>query len=111
MNNIIWPVSVYAVLLILLGGLGYYQAGSLASLYAGGGFGIALLFSTYLLNQKNKKVQRAGAYLSLTFTILLTIVFAIRHSKTQGEIPAVLAVVSGFMLLYLLAKVLPYSKE
>lgn len=95
-----WSILVYGVLLIGLGTAGYYQAGSLMSLYAGGGFGVLLIISSLFIFAS----QKWGARMALVLTILLTGMFAYRYSVTGKAIPAVLAVLSGGMLLFLLAQ-------
>lgn len=111
MKKIVWPVLSYSVVLIGLGYLGYKEAASKVSLYAGVGSGMALLFSSLLLCCKDRLLQKIGAYLSLAITGMLTAVFAVRYSNTGKEFPAIFAVISGVMLLYLLLKVLPRSKD
>jgi uncharacterized membrane protein (UPF0136 family) len=48
--------------------------------------------------------KRWSAYTALGITIALTGLFAYRYSLTGKAIPAILAVISGGMLLFLLAQ-------
>lgn len=96
---------IYGVILIALGYMGYQQ-GSQISLYSGVGFGSLLLISAWLMFSHYK----VGSYMALIITILLTAIFAIRYSTTGKGLPAVLAVISGAMLLFLLAKTAKWKK-
>lgn len=92
-------VLTYGLLLIVLGILGYVKAGSAMSLYAGSGSGVILVFCAVLMHYKIS----FGSYASVFFTLLLTGMFAYRYTVTSKTLPALLAVLSGGMLLYLLA--------
>jgi uncharacterized membrane protein (UPF0136 family) len=94
-----WTVLLYALLLMGLAYWGYTQ-GSLVSLYSGMAFGFLLLLCSLLMFAE----VRWSAYIALSLTVLLTALFAIRYSMTGKDLPAILAVVSGGMLLYLLAQ-------
>lgn len=85
---------------MLLGYIGYLEAGSLISLWAGLCFGILLVFSALGMFAQ----QTLGVYVSLVTTILLTAVFSYRYALTGKNIPAILAVLSAGMLLFLLAR-------
>lgn len=100
-----WCVLIYGIILIGLGYLGYQQ-GSNISFYSGAGFGGLLVLSSLLMFANIK----AGSYIALAITILLTAIFAIRYSMTSKGIPAILAVISGAMLLFLLAKTAKWKK-
>lgn len=95
-----WVVLIYGLVLVGLGALGYYQSGSQISLYAGSGFGLLLVLAALLMFGQKKM----GAYSALTLTIALTSLFAIRYSMTGKSLPAILSVISGGMLLFLLAQ-------
>ncbi len=92
-------VLIYGMLLVFLGWLGYEQKGSLMSLIFGSGFG-ALLVICAIAMIYHKKV---GAYVAVVLTLLLTGMFAYRYTVTGFTNPAILCVLSGGMLLYLLA--------
>lgn len=95
-----WSVLSYGILLIILGIVGYYQAGSKMSLYMGSGMGVLLTFSAIAMFAK----QGWSFSVALLLTLLLTGMFAYRYSTTMKAIPALLSVLSGGMLLFLLAQ-------
>lgn len=101
-----WSVLVYGALLILLGFLGYTKAGSLISLYMGAGSGSLLVLSSFLIFGRVK----FGSYAATLLTLALTATFGIRYSLTHAEIPAIMAVLSGGMLLFLLAKTIRWKQ-
>ena len=101
-----WSVLIYGLLLIGLGYLGYYQAGSMISLYAGGGFGLLMVLCSLLMFGN----IRWGSYVALTFSVLLTALFSIRYSMTGKGLPATLAVLSAAMLLFLLAQTTKWKR-
>ena len=102
-----WSVLVYGILLIILGIYGYYQADSKISLYAGSGFGVLLTLASFGIFA-NQKWSAASA---LILTLLLTALFAIRYSTTGKAMPAILSVISGGMLLFLLAQAGAWKKS
>jgi uncharacterized membrane protein (UPF0136 family) len=89
-------VLVYSVLLIILGLVGYNK-GSAASLYAGSGIGLLLLFSSVALFLRKK----GGLYSALILTALLAGMGTFRYALTGKMIQAILAILSGGMLVYL----------
>lgn len=100
-KSLIWSVFIYGIFILLFGYLGYRQSASLISLYSGLGLGGILIFSSLLM-----ALERAeGAYLALIMTILLTGLFSYRYVATEKPIPAILAVASGGMLLFLLLRI------
>jgi len=99
------PVMIYGASLMILGYLGY-RHGSLASLYSGGGLGLILLLSSFAMLQ-HKKI---GGYGALIATIIATATFSIRYSITGKDLTAILAVVSGGMLLFLLVQLGKWRK-
>lgn len=101
-----WAVLIYGLILTLLGLWGYYSSGSTVSLYAGSGFGLFLMLCSFLMFAQKKQ----GSYAALTTTVLLTGLFAIRYSLTGKGLPAILAVLSGGMLLFLLAQTANWKK-
>ncbi len=101
-----WSVLIYGIVLICLGFYGYYDKGSLVSLYMGAGLGVLLIVSATLIYFH----FRWGAYMALALTLLLTATFAYRYSATTAAIPAVLSVISGGMLLFLLAQAGTWKK-
>lgn len=101
-----WPVLIYGILIIGLGYMGYHQFDSHISLYVGCGFGVLLVISSILMFFH----QRVGAYAALIFTLGLTATFAVRYSISGKGIMAILAVLSGGMLLFLLARTIHWKR-
>lgn len=98
-HSLSWSVLIYGCILILLGYWGYLQ-GSKVSLYSGGSFGLLLVISS-LFMFAGKKI---GFYGAILFTALLGLVFSIRYAFTGKSLPAILAVLSGAMFLFILLK-------
>ncbi len=96
-----WPVLVFGILLIVLGSLGYQKTGSAISLYVGCGMGAGILIGA--LGIFRGKIW--GANLALLLTLLLTATFAFRYTATGKIFPAMMSVLSGVMLMYLLGSV------
>ena len=101
-----WTVLIYALFLIALGYLGYHKSGSLMSLYSSLGFGFLLILCSLALFTHNK----LGAYMAVILTLVLTAIFAYRYTVAQKPMPAVMAVVSAAVLLYLLAQFAKWKK-
>lgn len=76
------------------------------SLYAGSGFGVLLTLSAIGIFFG----LRFSAGAALFLTLLLTALFALRYSTTGKSLPAVLSVLSGGMLLFLLAQAGTWKK-
>ena len=95
-----WIVLGYGLLLVILGYLGYQNAGSQASLAMGCGSGALVLLSAYLLFNGNK----IGTYLSIIMSALLTVTFLLRYSNSGKTLPGCLTVISGLMVIFLLAE-------
>ncbi len=96
----IWCILIYGLIILGLGCLGYVEAGSKASLWSGLGFGLLLILSALSMFSG----RTIGAYVSLGATILLTVVFAYRYSASGKGLPAILAILSAGMLLFLLIR-------
>jgi len=101
-----WTVLIYGLVIMGLGYTGYTQGKSMMSLYMGGGFGILLAISAVFMFMR----KRFASYAALILTLGLTATFATRYSMTGKGLPAILAVVSGGMLLYLLARTIHWKK-
>lgn len=101
-----WTVLIYGILIAALGYLGYSKGGSAVSLYAGFGFGALLALSSILMFFK----IRFGSYAALALTLALTATFAIRYSTTSKGMPAILAVLSAGVLLFLLARAVEWKR-
>ena len=101
-----WTVLVYGVIMIILGVLGYLS-GSTISLIAGAGSGVLVIISSaFMFSHK-----RWGAYVAAGLTLMLTLTFSIRYTITHKPLAAILAVLSGGMLLFLLARIAKWKKE
>jgi uncharacterized membrane protein (UPF0136 family) len=100
-----WTVFAYGMAMLILGIVGYWQ-GSLVSLIAGAGFGILLIISSrFMFSHK-----MSGIYAATAFTLFLTGTFSVRYTVTQKPFPAIMAVISGGMLLFLLAQIAKWKK-
>lgn len=97
---------IYGLFIILLGYWGYLKAISKISFYMGFCFG-GLLIVCSLLMFAGKKF---GGYAAIILTLVLTTTFGIRYSMTGKEVPAMMAVLSGGMLLFLLAKTAKWNR-
>ena len=102
-----WSVLCYALLLIILGALGFYFAGSQFSLIYGASSGFVLLLSAIAMFRNSKK----GAWFALFITLILTVLFSYRYSLTHTLIPALLAVISAIVLIILLARIAQKTKR
>lgn len=94
MQSII-AASLYGILSIIGGIIGYKSAGSKVSLISGIISGLLLLVAVYLQLQG----QTWGLTLAVIVTGILVIVFAIRLAKTRKFMPAGLMVVLGIAAL------------
>lgn len=102
-----WTVLAYGIVLICLGYIGYMHTGSKISLYSGSGFGILLILCSLAMFAKNK----LGAYIAIILTLFLTGIFAYRYTITERAIPAIFAVISGGMLLFLIAQIANWNRK
>lgn len=93
-------VTIYGFTILILGCVGFFQSGSKASLIAGLILGGLLLLSALSMSAG----QKMGAYAALIATVLLTAVFSYRYAVTGKELPGILAVLSGGMLLCFLVR-------
>ena len=96
----IWFILIYGIIILVLGYIGFRDSGSLPSLYSGLVFGGLLVLSSIGMFLG----QTIGAYVALGSTLLLTGVFCYRYAITGKGLPAILAVLSAGMLLFLLAR-------
>ncbi len=94
MQSII-AASLYGILSIIGGIIGYKSAGSKVSLISGTISGLLLLVAAYLQLQG----QTWGLTLAVIITAVLVVVFAIRLAKTRKLMPAGLMVVLGLVTL------------
>lgn len=94
MQSII-AASLYGILSIIGGIVGYRSAGSKVSLISGTISGLLLLVSAYLQLQG----QTWGLTISVIITSILVVVFAVRLGKTRKFMPAGLMVALGLAAL------------
>ncbi len=94
MQSII-AASLYGILSIIGGIIGYKSAGSKVSLISGTISGLLLLVAAYLQLQG----QTWGLTISLILTSILVVVFAVRLGKTRKFMPAGLMVALGLAAL------------
>ena len=91
-------VFVYGLLLIAAGLLGYFKGHSVPSLFSGLIFGSIILVCASNMHQHN----RLALYTALTTTVIATVLFAWRYSIGHRLSSAILALLSGAVLIYLL---------
>jgi len=101
-----WAVLIYGLILISLGYLGFHLHGSYISLYSGVGSGIFLIISSILMRAS----IQLGSYLALTISLLLTVTFSIRYTVAGKGVPAILAVLSACMFLFLLSQTTKWKR-
>ena len=86
-------VCAYALLILMGGLIGYYKAGSIASLISGITFGIALVLCSFAI----AKGKILAQYAALILTFFLDGFFTHKFAKTLHFVP------SGMMSLFSLA--------
>ncbi len=99
-----WVIFLYGLIVLILGYVGYAKGGSLISFYMGAGFGTLLMLSAGLAK------RRWSVYVALALTCALSVTLALRTAATHKELPAILAVLSGAMLVFLLIRVVRWHK-
>ncbi|AFY52680.1 small integral membrane protein [Rivularia sp. PCC 7116] len=104
MQSII-AASLYGILSIIGGIIGYKTAGSKVSLISGTISGLLLLIAAYLQLQG----QVWGSTLAVIITSILVIVFAVRLTKTRKFMPAGLMVILGLVALFSMLSQLLFS--
>lgn len=97
-RSVSWIVLVYGALLAAFGLLGYVKGGSLISLFIGGISGFLLILCAWAMFARHRR----GADYALILTFLLTGLFIYRYSVNGKSVTALLACISGAVLLYLL---------
>ena len=100
MNKTNFALFIYGVILIVGGLMGYYYANSIVSLLSGTISGIAIVICSVLMIAKKRYVE----FVALALTALLTVVFAMRFSKTHAFFMIFLTLISGYITVLLLLK-------
>ena len=94
-----WAVLVYGIFVALLGIVAYQGKHSVVALIMGGSSGVLLVIAALLMFSQKK----SGSSIAIGLTLLLTITFSYRYFVSEQTTPAVLAVLSAGILLFLLA--------
>ena len=89
---------IYGIISLVGGLIGYFQAGSKASLISGGISGLLMLICGYLMSQG----LQWAFLISGAITLILIVVFSIRLNKTGKLMPAGLMIVVGVVTLILI---------
>lgn len=82
-------ILVYGVITLAGGIIGYMSARSMVSLISGGVFGAILIIDSFYIFKSNS----LAIYLALAISIILSVTFGIRFSKTFSMVP------TGLMLI------------
>lgn len=99
MQKAMWVIAIFGAVVILGGVIGYLQAQSLISLFAGTFFGIALLSSALAI----MKGVNVAHYIALLIAVLLTAFFHWRYLRTGAFLPGgLMAIVSCLVSVWLL---------
>lgn len=101
MNKTNFALLIYGIILIAGGIMGYQYANSTVSLLAGAISGAALVICSLCMMAK----KPFSVYVALGLTALLTIVFALRFSKTSAFYMIFLTLISAYLTVLLLLKV------
>ena len=107
MNKTNLALLTYGVILIVGGIMGYQYAQSLVSLLAGVISGALILVLSGLMMAKKPYTE----YASLTLTIMLTVVFAIRFSKTHAFFMIALTLFSAYISLLIVLKIFKMNQH
>ncbi len=95
-------VLVYGALVLLGGVMGYAKAQSKPSLFAGVGFGLALLASGAMLWQGNSRALPGATVLAA----VLLLVMGIRFARTKKFMPAGLVALMSLVVVIVLVRAL-----
>jgi uncharacterized membrane protein (UPF0136 family) len=93
-------VLVYGALVVLGGVMGFAKAKSKPSLYAGLGFGFALVISGEMLRQGNTRVLPGATVLAA----VLLLVMGIRFARTKKFMPAGLVALMSLAVVIVLVQ-------
>ena len=99
-------VMIYGIAILILGMIGYVHSGSTVSLMAGLGSGILLILCSLAIFSKNK----LGAYIAVILSLFLTALFSYRYTITAKGLPAILALLSAGIFLFLMVRLAKWKK-
>lgn len=100
MNIVFWTITIYALLLIIGGIIGFVKAGSLVSLILGVGAGLVLGYCAWAYKQG----KGLHCMLVLGLTSALTLFFAWRFLQSYKIFPPAIMVVLGLVVLGVMFK-------
>jgi uncharacterized membrane protein (UPF0136 family) len=100
MNAVVWTLSIYSLLLMIGGLMGYLKAGSLISLIMGVGAGLVLGYCTWSYHKGN----RLQCMLVIGITSAVTLFFAVRFFQSYKLFPPGVMAVVGLIVLGILYK-------
>ncbi|HSW72166.1 MAG TPA: TMEM14 family protein [Chlamydiales bacterium] len=100
-------ITIYGLLVIVLGIMGYQQAASTISLISGLICGILLIIFSIYMRKRLPFAYFTGAGISL----LLLIVFCIRFGKTLSLMPGLMAILSIISLVLLITQGLGLTRK
>lgn len=96
-RSVPFVTAIFALTDIMLGIIGYREAGSAISLFSGVISGLILLFCLYFM-----VIRRAWAYvLGAVVSAILLIAFGVRFAKTVSFMPGAMAIFSMILLALL----------
>jgi uncharacterized membrane protein (UPF0136 family) len=107
MKNDAYAVGIYAAIVLLGGLIGFWQAGSMASLIAGGGSGAVLAYATWGI----AKGCRYGYYIAAATSVALLLFFGYRLAVTAKFMTAGLMLLLSIAMCGYLAKSLCRCKQ
>lgn len=93
-----WAVFLYALLILTMGLIAYFRVGSWISLLSAMTSGLLLLASSILMFLR----KPIGLKLATALTAMMTVVFAVRYFASDRLFPALMSVLGGAMLIFLL---------
>lgn len=94
---IIYSNTIYALLVLIGGVIGFVKSGSTASIVMGSIFGLLLLLSSFLIHKK----LVWGLYLSILLTAFLALFFGYRFMNSYKFMPAgLMCILSAVNLVF-----------
>ncbi len=102
-----WSVTIYAIFLIVAGVVRYLMEDSTHALIMGAATGILFLVCAGLMFAG----KRIGLILATLLMVLMTGLFTSRYWITKANFPALISVLSGAMLVFLLLNLARWKKR